>query len=80
MLLAMPAAVFAARPVTFNLSTAKTFAPGEKPTIHLYSQNVFNKSSGKSRRDGKQFSSTATCQRAHVSKMSFQFRSAAARK
>jgi len=40
LVLAMPGAVFAARPVTFNLSTAKTFAPGEKPTIHLYSQNV----------------------------------------
>ncbi len=40
MLLATPAAMFAAKPVTFNLSTAKTFAPGEKPTIHLYSQNV----------------------------------------
>jgi uncharacterized protein YfaS (alpha-2-macroglobulin family) len=40
LLLAMPAALFAARPVSFNLSTAKTFAPGEKPTIHLYSQNV----------------------------------------
>ena len=40
LLLAMPAAMYAARPVTFNLSTAKTFAPGEKPTIHLYSQNV----------------------------------------
>ena len=36
----MPAALLAARPVSFNLSTAKTFAPGEKPTIHLYSQNV----------------------------------------
>jgi uncharacterized protein YfaS (alpha-2-macroglobulin family) len=36
----MPTALLAARPVTFNLSTARTFAPGEKPTIHLYSQNV----------------------------------------
>jgi alpha-2-macroglobulin len=40
LLLAMPAAMYSARPVTFNLSTAKTFALGEKPTIHLYSQNV----------------------------------------
>jgi alpha-2-macroglobulin len=40
LLLAMPTAMFAVRPVTFNLSTAKTFAPGEKPTIHLYTQNV----------------------------------------
>jgi uncharacterized protein YfaS (alpha-2-macroglobulin family) len=40
LLLAMPAPAFAVRPVTFNLSTAKTFAPGEKPTIHLYSQSV----------------------------------------
>ena len=40
LLLSTPTAVFALRPVTFNLSTAKTFAPGEKPTIHLYSQNV----------------------------------------
>ena len=36
----MPAALLAARPVSFNLSTAKTFAPGEKPKIHLYAQNV----------------------------------------
>ncbi len=40
LLLAMPTTLFASRPVTFNLSTAKTFAPGQKPTIHLYSQNV----------------------------------------
>ncbi len=40
MLLAMPTAAFAAGAVTFNLSTARTFGPGEKPTIHLYSQNV----------------------------------------
>ena len=40
LLLAIPSAMFAARPVTFSLSTAKTFAPGEKPTVHLYSQNV----------------------------------------
>lgn len=40
LLLAMPTTLFASRPVTFNLSTAKTLAPGQKPTIHLYSQNV----------------------------------------
>jgi alpha-2-macroglobulin len=40
LVLAMPTSLRAARPVTFNLSTAKTFAPGEKPRIHLYSQNV----------------------------------------
>ena len=40
LLLAAPARLHAAKAVTFNLSTAKTFAPGEKPTIHLYSQNV----------------------------------------
>jgi uncharacterized protein YfaS (alpha-2-macroglobulin family) len=26
--------------VSFNLSTSKTFAPGEQPTIHLYTHNV----------------------------------------
>ena len=26
--------------VSFNLSTNRTFAPTEKPTIHLYAQNV----------------------------------------
>ncbi|WP_446744992.1 alpha-2-macroglobulin family protein [Silvibacterium acidisoli] len=26
--------------VSFNLSTSKTFAPGDKPTIHLYTHNV----------------------------------------
>lgn len=39
LLLAMPVMLHA-RSVTFNLSTAKTFAPGEKPTIHLYSHDV----------------------------------------
>lgn len=38
LLLTMP--MLAAKPVMFNLSTAKTFAPTERPTIHLYSQNV----------------------------------------
>jgi uncharacterized protein YfaS (alpha-2-macroglobulin family) len=28
------------RPVSFNLSTGRTFAPGEKPKIHLYTHNV----------------------------------------
>ncbi|HZQ43214.1 MAG TPA: MG2 domain-containing protein [Acidobacteriaceae bacterium] len=28
------------RPASFNLSTNKTFAPGEQPKIHLYSRNV----------------------------------------
>ncbi len=32
--------LLAARPVTFNLSTSRTFAPTEKPSIHLYAQNV----------------------------------------
>src|SRR5947209_8768834 len=27
-------------PVSFNLSTSKTFAPGEQPKIHLYTHNV----------------------------------------
>ena len=35
-----PTALLAARPVTFNLSTNRSFAPTEKPTIHLYAQNV----------------------------------------
>ena len=26
--------------VSFNLSTSKTFAPGEQPRIHLYTNNV----------------------------------------
>ena len=30
----------AARPVSFNLSTNRSFAPTEKPTLHLYAQNV----------------------------------------
>lgn len=28
------------RPVSFNLSTSKSFAPGEQPKIHLYTHNV----------------------------------------
>ena len=35
-----PTALLAARPVSFNLSTNRSFAPSEKPTIHLYAQNV----------------------------------------
>ena len=35
-----PAQLLAARPVSFNLSTNRSFAPSEKPTIHLYAQNV----------------------------------------
>ena len=38
--LLFPAQLLAARPVSFNLSTNRSFAPGEKPTIHLYAQNV----------------------------------------
>jgi alpha-2-macroglobulin len=34
------AAAHAARPVSFNLSTDRTFAPTDKPSIHLYAQNV----------------------------------------
>jgi alpha-2-macroglobulin len=33
-------AAHAARPVSFNLSTDRTFAPTDKPSIHLYAQNV----------------------------------------
>jgi uncharacterized protein YfaS (alpha-2-macroglobulin family) len=28
------------RPVSFNLSTSRSFAPGEKPTFHIYTHNV----------------------------------------
>ena len=35
-----PMGALAARPVSFNLSTSRSFAPTEKPTIHLYAQNV----------------------------------------
>ena len=35
-----PTALLAARPVSFNLSTNRSFSPTEKPTIHLYAQNV----------------------------------------
>lgn len=38
--LLLPARLLAARPVSFNLSTNRSFAPSEKPTIHLYAQNV----------------------------------------
>jgi alpha-2-macroglobulin len=41
-LLACTAALASAqnKSVSFNLSTNKTFAPGEQPTIHLYTHNV----------------------------------------
>ncbi len=35
-----PAHLHAASSVSFNLSTNRSFAPTEKPTIHLYAQNV----------------------------------------
>jgi uncharacterized protein YfaS (alpha-2-macroglobulin family) len=35
-----PAHLLAASSVSFNLSTNRSFAPTEKPTIHLYAQNV----------------------------------------
>ena len=35
-----PIWALAARPVSFNLSTSRSFAPTEKPTLHLYAQNV----------------------------------------
>ena len=38
--LVYPAWLHAARPVSFNLSTNRSFAPTEKPAIHLYAQNV----------------------------------------
>jgi uncharacterized protein YfaS (alpha-2-macroglobulin family) len=38
--LLFPLRLLAARPVSFNLSTNRSFAPTEKPTIHLYAQNV----------------------------------------
>src|ERR1700739_1571303 len=31
----------AARAVSFTLSTNRTFSPGEKPTLHLYTHNVY---------------------------------------
>ncbi|MDX6457537.1 MAG: hypothetical protein QOE55_1234, partial [Acidobacteriaceae bacterium] len=34
--LLFPVQLLAARPVSFNLSTNRSFAPSEKPTIHLY--------------------------------------------
>ncbi|HEY4381862.1 MAG TPA: alpha-2-macroglobulin family protein [Acidobacteriaceae bacterium] len=37
---AVPAAQAQDRAVSFNLSTSKTFAPGEQPKIHLYTHNV----------------------------------------
>jgi hypothetical protein len=38
--IATPAARAQDKPVSFNLSTSKTFAPGEQPKIHLYTHNV----------------------------------------
>ena len=38
--LLFPIRLLAERPVSFNLSTNRSFAPTEKPTIHLYAQNV----------------------------------------
>jgi uncharacterized protein YfaS (alpha-2-macroglobulin family) len=35
-----PASLLAARSVSFNLSTNKTFSPQEKPKVHLYARNV----------------------------------------
>ena len=40
LLFAFPAARAQDKPVSFNLSTSKTFAPGEQPKIHLYTHNV----------------------------------------
>jgi alpha-2-macroglobulin len=38
--LLIPSQMLGARPVSFNLSTNRSFAPTEKPTIHLYAQSV----------------------------------------
>jgi uncharacterized protein YfaS (alpha-2-macroglobulin family) len=38
--LVYPTPMLAARAVSFNLSTNRSFAPTEKPTIHLYAQSV----------------------------------------
>ena len=35
-----PMQLLAARPVSFNLSTNRSFAPAEKPAIHLDAQSV----------------------------------------
>ncbi len=40
LLLAAPLVRAQDKPVSFNLSTSKTFSPGEQPTIHLYTHNV----------------------------------------
>jgi alpha-2-macroglobulin len=40
LVLLYPTGLLAARPVSFNLSSNRSFAPTEKPTIHLYAQNV----------------------------------------
>jgi alpha-2-macroglobulin len=38
--LLLPAQLYGARPVSFSLSTDRSFSPTDKPTIHLYAQNV----------------------------------------
>jgi len=40
LLLTVPGTHAQSRAVSFNLSTSKSFAPGEQPKIHLYTQNV----------------------------------------
>ena len=40
LLLAAPGAHAQTGAVSFNLSTSKSFAPGEQPQIHLYTHNV----------------------------------------
>jgi len=40
MVLSLAALVRAEETVSFNLSTSKTYAPGEQPKIHLYTHNV----------------------------------------
>ncbi len=38
--LLLPAPLFARKAVSFNLSTTRSYSPGEKPQIHLYAHNV----------------------------------------
>ncbi len=40
LMLAVPRAYAQSGAVSFNLSTSKSFAPGEQPKIHLYTHNV----------------------------------------
>ncbi len=40
LVLLVPTRLLAAPGVSFNLSTSRSFAPTEKPSIHLYAQNV----------------------------------------